>query len=309
MSNLHLLPIRHHGPGSARSVLAALDTLRPATLLVEGPPDADPLIPFLARQGTVPPVAVLVHVQGQPEHSVFYPLAEFSPEWVAIRWALERGVPVGFMDLPAAVTLAQREAETPEQETPKPQDTDAEAPTPIRADPLALLAQAAGYSDFERWWDALVESRGEGIFEAVNEVMAALREEDEGHTSERDLLREAQMREIIRAALSRVAKNGGGGDVAVVCGAWHAPALTPEMLEREKKNDLARLKGLPKVKTSLTVTPWTHGRLTQASGYGAGIRVVRAPVSHATARLRKLADPLSAAAAREGAGRFQRTGH
>ncbi|MCY1704307.1 DUF5682 family protein [Deinococcus sp. SL84] len=267
MSSVHLLPIRHHGPGSARSVLAALDTLRPATLLVEGPPDADPLIPFLAHPETLPPVAVLAHVQGRPEQSVFYPLAEFSPEWVAIRWALERGVPVGFMDLAAAVTLAQREAaaEPPEAESSDhTEENQAEAPTPVRADPLALLAQAAGYSDFERWWDALVESRGEGIFDAVNEVMAALREEDEGHTSERDLLREAQMREIIRAALKK-------GSVAVVCGAWHAPALTPEVLEREKKADPARLKGLPRVKTSLTVTPWTHGRLTQASGYGAGI--------------------------------------
>ncbi|GGI67900.1 DUF5682 family protein [Deinococcus wulumuqiensis] len=281
---LHLLPIRHHGPGSARSVLAALDALAPATLLVEGPPDADPLIPFLADQGTVPPVAVLAHVHLSPEQSVFYPLAEFSPEWVAIRWALERGVPVGFMDLPAAVTLAQEPSPLaardplPEVEGEKSslqgeregeaqlregdlQSCEAEG---LVQDPLALLAQAAGYSDFERWWDALVESRGEGIFDAVNEVMAALREEDAGHTSERDLLREAQMREIIRTALKK-------GDVAVVCGAWHAPALTSEALEREKKADPARLKGLPKVKTSLTVTPWTHGRLTQASGYGAGI--------------------------------------
>lgn len=262
MPQLHLLPIRHHGPGSARSVLVALEALAPATLLVEGPPDADPLIPFLAHPETVPPVAVLAHVQGQPEHSVFYPLAEFSPEWVAIRWALKNDVPVGFMDLPAAVTLAQREAAAEPSEAEPPETTE-EAQS-VRADPLALLAQAAGYSDFERWWDALVESRGEGIFEAVNEVMAAVREENDGFTSERDLIREAQMREIIRAALKK-------GDVAVVCGAWHAPALTPEMLERKKKGDGARLKGLPKVKTNLTVTPWTHGRLTQASGYGAGI--------------------------------------
>ena len=70
-SQLHLLPIRHHGPGSARSLLAALDANPPATLLVEGPPDADPLLPFLSHPETVPPVAVLAHVQGQPEHSVF----------------------------------------------------------------------------------------------------------------------------------------------------------------------------------------------------------------------------------------------
>ncbi|OEV22811.1 hypothetical protein AN220_27675, partial [Streptomyces nanshensis] len=41
----------------------------------------------------------------------FWPLAEFSPEWVAIRWAVRRGVPVRFIDLPAAHTLAMSEGE------------------------------------------------------------------------------------------------------------------------------------------------------------------------------------------------------
>ncbi|MFC4454493.1 DUF5682 family protein [Deinococcus sonorensis] len=265
---LTLYPIRHHGPGSARSVERALEASPPDTLLIEGPVDADSLLPFLNDPALTPPVAVMAHVQGQPERSVFYPLAEFSPEFVAIRWALSRGVPVAFMDLPASVTLAPKAEAEPAADDP---DTDTETlPTPaadaVRADPLALLAQAAGYSDFERWWDALVESRGEGeaVFVAIAEVMTAVREADDSHTSERDLIREAQMRQTIRAALGR-------GSVAVVCGAWHVPALTPETLAREAKADPARVKGLPRAKVALTITPWTHGRLTQASGYGAGV--------------------------------------
>ncbi|GAA5513813.1 hypothetical protein Dcar01_02561 [Deinococcus carri] len=267
-SDLTILPIRHHGPGSARSMARALEAHPPATLLVEGPADADGLLPFLNDPALTPPVAVMAHVQGQPERSVFYPLAEFSPEFVAIRWALARGVPIAFMDLPASVTLASGEEETLPNVNPDAEATPAD-PAPADAmceDPLALLAQAAGYSDFERWWDALVESRGEGeaVFAAIAEVMAAVREAEDGHTSERDLIREAQMRQTIRAALKK-------GSVAVVCGAWHAPALTPEVLAREAKADTARLKGLPKAKVALTITPWTHGRLTQASGYGAGV--------------------------------------
>ena len=37
---LHLLGVRHHGPGSARSVVRALDELAPAIVLVELPADA-----------------------------------------------------------------------------------------------------------------------------------------------------------------------------------------------------------------------------------------------------------------------------
>ena len=36
--------IRHHGPGSARSLLLALRESKPDAVLVEGPPDADGLL-------------------------------------------------------------------------------------------------------------------------------------------------------------------------------------------------------------------------------------------------------------------------
>ena len=44
-------------------------------------------------------------------------------------------------------------------------------------DPLGALAAAAGEPDAERWWDDLVEHRGDGepVFDAVAEAMAAVR--------------------------------------------------------------------------------------------------------------------------------------
>lgn len=104
-----LLGVRHHGPGSARAVRAALDAARPRTVLVEGPPEADALIPLAADEDMRPPVALLAHAVDEPGRSVFWPLAEFSPEWVALRWALEHGVPARFIDLPATHTLAWEE--------------------------------------------------------------------------------------------------------------------------------------------------------------------------------------------------------
>ena len=106
---LTVYPIRHHGPGSARSLERALEANPPELLLIEGPADADALLPFLTSPDMQPPVALMAHVVGSPEQAVFYPLAAFSPEFVALRWALARGTPVRFMDLPAAVTLARAE--------------------------------------------------------------------------------------------------------------------------------------------------------------------------------------------------------
>nr|WP_257585500.1 MULTISPECIES: DUF5682 family protein [unclassified Streptomyces] len=272
-----LLGVRHHGPGSARAVRAALDAARPATVLIEGPPEADALIPLAADPGLRPPVALLAHAVDEPGRSVFWPFAEFSPEWVAVRWALEHGVPARFIDLPAAHTLAWGEETDPDEGAVQEEGADrgdedgggTGGDDPVRVDPLAVLAEAAGYDDPERWWEDVVEHRGPGgrdpfaPFAVLAEAMGALRERYGAGGRPRDLVREAQMRLQLRAA-----RREFGDAVAVVCGAWHVPALGAKTTVTA---DRALLKGLPKVKADLTWVPWTHRRLARSSGYGAGI--------------------------------------
>ncbi|WP_327671361.1 MULTISPECIES: DUF5682 family protein [unclassified Streptomyces] len=252
-----LLGVRHHGPGSARAVRSALDAAQPRIVLIEGPPEADGLVPLAAEAGMRPPVALLAHVVDEPGRSAFWPFAEFSPEWVAIRWAVERDVPVRFIDLPAAHSLALR------AEDDKGEETAEDEGDSVRVDPLRVLAETAGYDDAERWWEDVVEHRDGDAFAALGEAMGALRETcgDGGH--ERDLVREAYMRLQVRAAQREFED-----DVAVVCGAWHVPALRQRTTVAA---DRALLKGLPKAKVDMTWVPWTHRRLARASGYGAGI--------------------------------------
>jgi len=106
-----ILGIRHHGPGSARSVLAELERLQPDALLVEGPSDASDLIGLIEDPGMRPPVALLVYSPDEPRVATFYPFAEFSPEWVALRWALEHDIPARFIDLSAGAQMAVAKAE------------------------------------------------------------------------------------------------------------------------------------------------------------------------------------------------------
>ena len=89
---LHLLGIRHHGPGSARSVLGALDDLAPDIVLVEVPADVEPALRWVGHVDLVPPVALLGYVVAEPARAAFAPLASFSPEWQAIAWANEHEV-------------------------------------------------------------------------------------------------------------------------------------------------------------------------------------------------------------------------
>src|SRR5689334_2654141 len=92
--------VRHHGPGCARSIVDALNAAPPAAILIEGPPEADEIVASAALAGMTPPVALLIHRADDAKQAVFYPFAEFSPEWQALCWALQHGVPVKFMDFP-----------------------------------------------------------------------------------------------------------------------------------------------------------------------------------------------------------------
>ncbi|MGN5631760.1 DUF5682 family protein [Streptomyces sp. AC154] len=270
-----LLGVRHHGPGSARAVGAALEAARPRAVLIEGPPEGDALLPLAADEQMRPPVALLAHAVDDPGRAAFWPLAGFSPEWVAIRWALAHDVPVRFIDLPAAHSLAMAEKEEEKREAERreaSEDASREAvPPPVPVDPIGVLAETAGYDDPERWWEDVVEHRAHdgapgdplAAFAALGEAMTALREAygDGGHP--RDAVREAYMRIQLRTARKEF-----DDDVAVVCGAWHVPALGARTTLAA---DRALLKGLPKVKAELTWVPWTHQRLARHSGYGAGI--------------------------------------
>ena len=272
-SGLHVLGVRHHGPGSARAVRAALTEIEPDAVLIEGPPEADALTELVGE--LEPPVALLAYrtdtaAKKDPARSSYswWPFASFSPEWVALRHAVDRGIPVRFFDLPAAHTLAERAAGDEEADKEEQEGKDGrEAEPEAHADPLGLLARAAGHDDTERWWDDVIEQRGDGEpspFPAIAEAMAAVRAEVD-LDSDREARREAHMRQVVRAALRR-----GHERVAVVCGAWHAPALR-DVAQYTVKADTALLKGLPKVKVTATWVPWTHGRLATAGGYGAGV--------------------------------------
>ena len=342
--SIHFLGVRHHGPGCAHSVAAALAELRPDCVLIEGPPEADALIPYALHEEIKPPVALLVYMPEDPQQAVFYPFADFSPEWQALRYGVREKVPTRFIDLPQALRLKARaapaaqaepagvpaaldsapdasaempagalqgeradegagdtsatgattqakargQAQEPSEPSHENSEIDAQAGADTRidvdaedesdesfesspeGDPLSALAEAAGYSDADTWWEHLVEERRDSLalFAAIAELMRATRQDDAGQwippKGVTEARREAHMRQMLRAAHKE-----GFARIAVICGAFHVPALAREDIKQ--KDDAALLKGLPKVKTAATWVPWSYGRLTYASGYGAGI--------------------------------------
>ena len=264
MTDVHILGIRHHGPGSARSVAEALATLRPDLVLIEGPPELDQVVPLVSDPAMVPPVAALIYVSDQPRLASFYPLADFSPEWVAFRWAASTGTPARTIDLAAAHSFALDLAAASEAAA-SPQQ-------PYRPDAIGMLARAAGYSDAERWWEDAVEHRtADPIdrFAAITEAITEIRAVDDRPADHPDIVennrREAAMRRLLRAAMRE-----GHAHIAVVCGAYHAPALVPAHFPPASADNKV-LAGLPRAKVAVTWVPWTSDRLRLETGYGAGV--------------------------------------
>lgn len=264
--SVHVFGIRHHGPGCARSLGEALHDLQPDIVLLEGPPDADALIALAGDAAMRPPVALLIYAVDTPARAAFFPFAEFSPEWVAIRYALSKMIPVRFIDLPQSIRMGRElAASTAAPATEAATPIEAADPGEMREDPIGVLAAAAGYTDRELWWEHQIEQRqnATGLFDAILEAMREVRARVPEALSEDDPPREAYMRTMIRAA-----EREGFARIAVVCGAWHAPVLRENV---PAKRDQELLKGLPKVKVAATWIPWTYSRLTYRSGYGAGV--------------------------------------
>jgi hypothetical protein len=262
---VHILGIRHHGPGSAALLRKALDVVNPACVLVEGPPEGDALIQYVSDPDLKPPVAILLHAIDEANLASFMPFAEFSPEWQAIEWALKHERPVRFCDWPAAISLAQRKAAQENPESAAPQ---------VHVDALDLLANAAGYEDGEAFWNGLIEQHGASgkealsVFASIESAMTEARAHEDTTTQSpeegtRNLQREAFMRSNIRSALKEFE-----GNIAVVTGAWHVSGLRQAT---KPADDRALVKDLPRVKIEATWVPWTDSRLSAFSGYEAGV--------------------------------------
>lgn len=273
-----LVPVRHHSPACAVAVRAAIEEVRPAAVLIEGPEEYTALLPALLDERTVPPVAVLSLDGSGAGPSGFYPLARFSPEWVALRTGHEVGADLAFVDRP----WAERERTEP---TPSGEGDDPFARTLMgerylaHSQAVAAMAARLGCRDHDELWDHLFEARPSGdllhwrnLCEDVFAwaALSRLDYEDEVLAADGSLDREARM--AARAA-ERAAR--GDGTVVVVTGAFHTLAIiealagTPEgepVRERQPRDGY----GEP-ARAEAWLVRYDHERLDGLRGYGAGM--------------------------------------
>ncbi len=266
---LHWAPVRHHSPQCAWQLRQLIEKLHPERIFVEGPSEADPLIPFLQDKQAHPPLAIYVYAQGDSatqaadrHFRAFIPLAALSPEWVALRTAARLGIPAQFIDLPYRLRLALSEHPREHQRAEEQLLNDDRLIA--RAQPMAWLLVQSGCRDFDEWWDRHFETGvrypdPESFFAQLRRFGLLLRQGDAEQSSE-TLAREAWMADQIRPHLS------AGKRCLVLCGAYHCAGIL-EFLETPRPTPSDE----NKLNDGVHLVPYSLERLNRAGGYAAGM--------------------------------------
>lgn len=281
-----------------------LDEKDPKVVLIEGPADATDQLKHLAHEATRPPVALLAFTKVRPVRTIVYPLAAYSPEWVALRWALEKRREVRFIDLPSDVFLELHRLDDektkellsapPVAAPPTTVDaaSDGEAPEASAsaaslpsqkddsqaylADPYEAIAELAGEPDHDTWWERQFEhlTEPDSYRLALLELGRQLRDiepapaqiaEPFARRMREVRQKETRLRESYMRRQIRAATDDPD-EAVVVCGAFHASVLN---LEDGAMSD-AEEQALPRAGCVLTLMPYSYLRLSAQSGYGAG---------------------------------------
>lgn len=283
-AGVHLVPVRHHSPACALALSALLEEVHPATVLIEGPVEYAALLPSLQDPRTVPPVALLS--LGERTAS-YYPLAEFSPEWVALRWAGQHGAEAVFIDSSACL----RDDDDPRSDTRG--DARGGVARTLQAErylarsrSLDALARRLGCRDHDEVWEHLFEDRAtadirswRGFFSDTLawSGLARLDVEREVLDADGTHAREAVMAAALRRHLPAAASTGAGekgsaapaAPVVVVTGGFHIMALLDCLDATEHAAWLPEPQ--PQPGGPAWLIRYDFARLDALRGYGAGM--------------------------------------
>ncbi len=150
-----------------RHVKQVIEELRPALLLVEGPCNANELIPLMTDEETKAPFSVyysyrdrMGRISGEKGHyRCYYPFLDYSPELVALREGGKLGIETAFIDLPyAEILAATRQGRGLLQDVEKPNYNDDYLLSRNRY--LQQLCEKAGLRSFDEFWEKYFEIRG-----------------------------------------------------------------------------------------------------------------------------------------------------
>ena len=226
-------PVRHHSPVCAFFLKRVIREYRPDCILIEGPENANELIPDMTDEDTLAPFCIYYSYrdtkglidENKRDYRCYYPFLDASPELVALREGKRAGAELAFMDLPyEEILMAEKEGaglRGQEEKNSYNDDRYLSENAFIRG-----VAERSGARSFDEFWERAFEM--EGLLKPVHEfirdmlfycVLSRANTTEETLREDGCLAREAHMRMRISEARQRYAR------VLVVTGGFHVAGL------------------------------------------------------------------------------------
>ncbi|MCG7497477.1 DUF5682 family protein [Vibrio sp. Of7-15] len=295
--NIVWAPIRHHSPQCSRQLQQLIQQHQPDIILVEGPSEAQHLLPFMLDNEAKPPLAIYNYVidnddqektntesnndvtslSAAEHYRCYVPFSEMSPEWVAIQAAKEHGIECEFIDLPYVNRLYLSDNN---------QDYCGDNEAQIYHDKFlsqnhyidSLLEQSQS-PDFDTWWERHFESNvskntksADEFFQRLLTLCLLIRNSQEtiqGLDNE-TLAREQFMAHKLRQHIE------AGKRCLVVCGGFHCLGIF-QFLSSLQDKKIPPAKSAPHTKKKASIKTGTHliayslERMNKAADYSAGM--------------------------------------
>lgn len=228
-----LFPVRHHSPVCSYQLVRTIEVYQPDIILIEGPENANALIPILTDEDTALPAAIyyfykdtakLVSDEGEDYHC-YYPFLYASPEYNAMVQAKKRGIPAKFIDLPYSAILMHTKGDRGLR-TEQEKHSYADDSHLVQSRFYAKLCEKTGLRSFEEFWEKYFEIAGirktpEEFLRQMHTYCILTRRETPQAELEADgtLAREQCMASRIQEAMRSY------GKILVVTGGFHSAGL------------------------------------------------------------------------------------
>lgn len=301
MAEIMLLPVRHHSPACALHIKKTIEDFQPAAVLVEGPDNANNLLPVMVHEETKAPFAIYYSyhdktgkIAGEKEHyKCYYPFLACSPELLAVKEADKRGIKAAFIDLPYGdILAASGEGKGLLKEEEKNNYNDDYLLT--RNAYIRRLCEKARMRNFDEFWEKYFELNGlyEDSATWFSHLLTYCRLARDNTPP--DVLREegclareehmaARIAQWVLAGQNGAGKNkerqaGEGQEwnrILVVTGGFHTPALAERLSgEKWEETKTAALR-LPVKQTSkeqsVYLMPYSMEAADALNGYASGM--------------------------------------
>lgn len=230
---LLLFPVRHHSPVCAFQLRRAIEEFSPTVILIEGPENANDLIPVLTDELTRLPAAIYYFYKDKKklvspdaeDYKCYYPFLESSPEYNALAEGKARGIPARFIDLPYCEilinTVSRKGLRTDAEKHSYTDDTRL-----ARSQFYKRLCEKTGIRSFDEFWEKYFEIEGlklsaEDFCKMMHTYCVLTRNDESKIELEADgtLARERHMAYRIQEALD------SGEKVLAVTGGLHSLGL------------------------------------------------------------------------------------